>query len=155
MVKGLSQPLISVIGAGTPDPRARDWARQVGRLVAERGFGVVCGGLGGVMEAACEGCRQAGGLTVGILPGSDPAAANPWVQVAIPTGLGQARNVLVVMAGQGAVAVSGGPGTLSEIGHAMKMGRPVVGLGTWSLPGLAEAESPAEAVELLLDRLRC
>lgn len=155
MVKRLSQKLISVIGAGSPDAQARKWAFEVGRLVAGRGFGVVCGGLSGVMEAACQGCCEAGGLTVGILPGSEAEQANPWVRVAIPTGLGQARNVIVVMAGCGAVAVAGGPGTLSEIGHAMKMGRPVVGLGTWSVPGLAEAESPEEAVELLFDRLRC
>lgn len=155
MVKGVSQKLISVIGAGSPDAQARQWAREVGRLVAGRGFGVVCGGLSGVMEAACQGCSQAGGLTVGILPGMDPAQANSWVRVAIPTGLGQARNVIVVMAGCGAIAVAGGPGTLSEIGHAMKMGKPVVGLGTWAVPGLAEADSPEEAVELLFDRLHC
>ncbi len=155
MVKSVNQKLISVIGAGSADPKARQWAHEIGRLVAGRGFGVVCGGLGGVMEAACQGCSQAGGITVGILPGMDPDHANPWVRVAIPTGLGQARNVIVVMAGCGAIAVAGGPGTLSEIGHAMKMGRPVVGLGTWSVPGLAEADSPAEAVELLFDRLHC
>lgn len=155
MVKSLSQKLISVIGAGSPDAQAREWAQEVGRLVAGRGFGVVCGGLAGVMEAACEGCSQAGGLTVGILPGMDAAQANPWVRVVIPTGMGQARNIMVVMAGCGAIAVAGGPGTLSEIGHAMKMGKPVVGLGTWAVPGLAEADSPEEAVELLFDRLRC
>jgi uncharacterized protein (TIGR00725 family) len=155
MVKALSQKLISVIGAGSPDVQARRWAYDVGRLVADRGFGVVCGGLSGVMEAACKGCFDAGGLTVGILPGADADQANPWVRVAIPTGLGQARNVIVVMAGCGAIAVAGGPGTLSEIGHAMKMGRPLVGLGTWPVPGLAKADSPEEAVELLFDRLHC
>lgn len=154
-MKGIGQKLISVIGAGAPDALARQWAQEVGRLVAGRGFGVVCGGLGGVMEAACQGCSEAGGLTVGILPGTNADQANPWVRVAIPTGMGQARNVLVVMAGCGAIAVAGGPGTLSEIGHAIKMGRPVVGLGTWPVPGLAEAESPEEAVELLFDRLHC
>jgi uncharacterized protein (TIGR00725 family) len=155
LVKSIGQKLISVIGAGSPDAKARQWAQEVGRLVAGRGFGVVCGGLGGVMEAACQGCNEAGGLTVGILPGTDADQANPWVRVAIPTGMGQVRNVMVVMAGCGAIAVAGGPGTLSEIGHAMKMGRPVVGLGTWPVPGLAEADSPEEAVELLFDRLHC
>lgn len=154
-MKSSTQKLISVIGAGSPDAQARQWALEVGGLVARRGFGLVCGGLGGVMEAACQGCAEAGGLTVGILPGVDAAQANPWVRVVIPTGLGQARNVLVVMAGCGAIAVAGGPGTLSEIGHAIKMGRPVVGLGTWALPGLAEADTPEEAVELLFDRLHC
>lgn len=145
--------LISVIGAGSPTPDARDQARQAGRLLAQRGFGVVTGGLGGVMEAACQGAFEAGGLTVGILPGSRRDQANPYCQVVIPSGMGQARNVMVVMAGEGALAVSGGAGTLSEIGHALKMGKPIVGLGTWPVPGLAEADDAAEAVELLLDRL--
>lgn len=145
--------LISVIGAGSPTPAARDQARQAGRLLAQRGFGVVTGGLGGVMEAACQGAFEAGGLTVGILPGSRRGQANPYCQVVIPSGMGQARNVMVVMAGEGALAISGGPGTLSEIGHALKMRKPVVGLGTWPVPGLPEADDAAEAVELLLDRL--
>ncbi len=152
-MKTFGARLISIIGAGSPTPEARQQAREAGRLLAQRGFGVVSGGLGGVMEAACQGARECGGLTVGILPGSDRDEANPFCQVVVPTGLGQARNVLVVMAGEGALAISGGPGTLSEIGHALKMRRPVVGLGTWSVPGLPEADTPEEAVELLLDRL--
>ncbi|MFZ5585244.1 MAG: TIGR00725 family protein [Thermodesulfobacteriota bacterium] len=145
--------LVSVIGAGTASGPTWQRAHEVGRLLAQKGFGVVTGGLGGVMEAAAMGCAQAGGLSVGILPGGDPAAANPWCRVVIPSGMGQARNVLVIAAGLGAIAISGGAGTLSEIGHALKLGKPVVGLDTWELPGLPEAENPEEAVELLLDRL--
>ena len=145
--------LISVIGAGNASGPAWQAAHAVGRLLARHGFGVVCGGLGGVMEAAAMGCVQAGGLSVGILPGSDPALANPWCRVVIPSGLGQARNVLVVQSGLGVIAISGGGGTLSEIGHALKIGRPVVGLDTWELPGVPEASSPEEALELLLDRV--
>ncbi len=137
---------ISVIGAGSATEEQLDRARQVGRLLAEAGFGVVTGGLGGVMAAACQGCCEAGGLTVGILPVTDRRAANPWCQVVIPTGLGQARNVLVVYAGLGAIAVAGGAGTLSEIGHALKTGRPVVGLGSWEIEGMAQAATPEEAV---------
>ena len=121
--------------------------------MARRGFGVVCGGLGGVMQAACKGAAAEGGFTLGILPGADADAANPFCRVVIPTGLGQARNVLVVQAGLGALAVSGGAGTLSEIGHALKLGRPVVGLGSWEIPGVLKAEDPREAVDLLLSLL--
>lgn len=142
--------LVSVIGAGTAGEPVLAWAEDVGRLLARRGFGVVCGGLGGVMEAACKGASSEGGLTVGILPGADAEAANPFCRVVIPSGLGQARNVLVVQAGLGAIAVSGGAGTLSEIGHALKIGRPVVGLGSWEIKGVLKAGDPREAVELLL-----
>ncbi len=145
--------LISVIGAGHAEPKVLQHARQCGRLLARAGFGVVCGGLGGVMSAAAQGCAEEGGLTVGILPSSSHSDANPHIQVAIPTGLGQARNLVVVMAGLGALAISGGAGTLSEIGHALKMGRPVVGLGSWEIEGVTPARTPEEAVELLLARL--
>lgn len=109
------------------------------------------------MEAACRGARRAGGRTIGILPGDDPGAANPYVEVAIPTGLGEARNLIIVRAGQAVIAIAGEYGTLSEIAHALKMGRPVVGLNTWRLMrgnledrGIVIAETPDEAVELAL-----
>ena len=142
--------LISVIGAGAPTAEQEDHARQVGLLLAARGWGVVCGGLGGVMSAAAKGCAEGGGLSVGILPGADHRDANPWCKVVIPTNLGQARNVLVVMSGQGAIAVGGGAGTLSEIGHALKLGRPVVGLGSWRIQGMTQTSTPEEAVETML-----
>ncbi len=144
---------ISVIGAGQAPPGVLEQAREVGRLLARAGWVVVTGGLGGVMAAAMQGAASAGGLTLGILPGADPAAANPWCRVVIPSGLGQARNVLVVQSGQAAIAISGGAGTLSEIGHALKLGRTVAGLNSWHLPGLYQAANPADAVGHVLGGL--
>ncbi len=147
------QPLVSVIGAGSAPEDVLELARQVGDLLARQGYGVVTGGLGGVMAAACQGARRAGGFTLGILPGLDPEAANPHCQVVVPTGMGQARNLLVVLSGRGAIAISGGAGTLSEIGHALKHHRPVVSLRSWDLPGVITARSPQEAVGRLLREL--
>lgn len=153
---------IAVVGAGTPAPTTDLLAEEVGRRVAEAGALVVCGGLGGVMAAACRGAVEAGGTTVGILPGEDPSGANPWVRVAVPTGLGELRNGLVVRAADALVAVGGEYGTLSEIALALKLGRPVVGLGTWRLigPGGEEdrsvvvAADPEGAVSLALELAR-
>lgn len=143
---------IAVIGSGTAAPGTDLAAERVGALLAEAGAVVVCGGLGGVMAAACRGARSAGGRTVGILPGGDPQDANPWVDVAVPTGMGEARNVLVVRAGRALIAVGGGFGTLSELAFARKLGVPVVGLGTWELPddGVAHVATPEDAVRQAL-----
>jgi uncharacterized protein (TIGR00725 family) len=122
----------------------------VGRALGERGVALVCGGLGGVMEAACRGAKGAGGATIGILPGSDRAAANEFVDVAIPTGLGEARNALVVRAADAVIAVGGGYGTLSEIALALKAGKRVVGLDTWDIDGVEAVDSPVAAVEAVL-----
>jgi uncharacterized protein (TIGR00725 family) len=122
----------------------------VGRALGERGVALVCGGLGGVMEAACRGAKGAGGATIGILPGSDRAAANEFVDVAIPTGLGEARNALVVRAADAVIAVGGGYGTLSEIALALKAGKRVVGLETWDIDGVEAVDSPVAAVEAVL-----
>src|SRR5678815_5953770 len=145
---------VAVVGAGAPDTRVAALAEEVGRLLARSGAVVVCGGLGGVMEAACRGAKSEGGTTVGILPGTDRSDANPWVDVAIPTGLGEARNALVVRAADVLIAVGGEYGTLSEIALALKTGKPVVGIDTWELSrsGIARrdivrAETAAEAVE--------
>jgi uncharacterized protein (TIGR00725 family) len=108
---------------------------------------VVTGGLGGVMEAACRGARSRRGRTLGILPGEDREAANGWVEIAVATGLGELRNGLIVRACDALVAVGGGHGTLSEVALALKLGRPVVGLGTWAVHGVDEVTTPAEAVE--------
>ena len=113
----------------------------------------MCGGLGGVMEAACRGAKDAGGTTVGILPGTDRAAANPFVDVAVATGLGEARNALVVRAADAVIAIGGGYGTLSEIALALKAGKRVVGLETWDVEGVEVADSPAAAVEAVLTDL--
>ena len=128
-------------------------AEQVGRQIARRGAVLVCGGRGGVMEAACRGAKAEGGTTVGILPGMDRQEANAYVDVPVVTGLGEARNAIVVRTADAVIAVSGGYGTLSEIGLALKMGRPVVGLGTWELgqqgqpvAGVVQADTPGQAV---------
>lgn len=145
---------IAVVGAGECDRETYDVAYEIGQLIAERGAIVVTGGRGGVMEAASRGARDAGGLVVGILPDGDASGANEAVEVAIPTGMGELRNALVVSSAEAVIAVGGEWGTLSEIGLAVKMGKPVVGWNTWKLvrQGVAEdailcASTAAEAVE--------
>jgi hypothetical protein len=128
-------------------------AELVGRELGSRGVVLICGGLGGVMEAACRGARDAGGLTVGILPGLDRSDANPYVDVVIATGLGEARNALVVNAADALIAVGGAYGTLSEIGLALRAGKRVVGLGTWEVEGVEALDSPEAAVETVLSDL--
>ncbi len=124
---------IAVFGPGHPTRREYNVAAEVGRLLAERGVTVVCGGLYGVMEAVCMGAKEAGGTTIGILRTYNPANANPYVDHVIPSGLGDARNVLVATAGEAAIAIGGHLGTLSEIAIALKHGLPVVGIRTWGL----------------------
>ncbi|EMA25765.1 MULTISPECIES: TIGR00725 family protein [Haloarcula] len=144
---------VSVIGGSTVTDEQYQQAREVGKQLGEHGHDVVCGGLTGVMEAVCRGASEAGGHTIGILPGERRAAANDYVQTAIATGLGNARNVLVVLNGAAVIAVDGGTGTLSELGHALDMGRPVAGLGTHRLDSAAgcdaieHVETPADAVD--------
>jgi uncharacterized protein (TIGR00725 family) len=140
---------VSVIGGGTVTEAEAETAEEVGRLLGQRGHTVVCGGLGGVMEAACRGASEAGGQTIGILPGEDRAAANPHVDVAIATGLGHARNPLVVMNGKAVIAVDGGVGTLSELGFAGVFDRPTAGLGTHDVSGVEAVSSAVEAVEFV------
>ena len=143
---------MAVVGAGDATPEQKELAETVGRALAERGAVVVSGGLGGVMEAACRGAREAGGTTLGILPGHDRREANPYVEVAIPTGLGEARNALVVRAADSLVAVGGGFGTLSEVALALKAGKTVAGLGSWDLgsDAVTAVSSPEQAVEVAL-----
>ena len=144
---------VAVVGPGEASADELSLAEEVGAAVAVAGCGVVCGGLGGVMEAACRGARSEGGLTLGLLPGLDREAANGWVVVAVPTGLGEARNALVVRAADAVVAIGGGWGTLSEVALALKGGVPVVGLGTWEptlrgelVEGVVAADEPRAAV---------
>ncbi|MEX0761159.1 MAG: TIGR00725 family protein [Dehalococcoidia bacterium] len=145
---------IAVIGAGNfATTRAMELAEETGRLLAEAGAVVVCGGLNGVMEAVCRGAKSAGGTTVGLLPGMDPATANLWVDIPVPTGLGFARNSIVVKTGQAVIAISGAFGTLSEIGHAIADGTAVIGLETWELSrdgapdtSIVQAKNPQDAV---------
>jgi uncharacterized protein (TIGR00725 family) len=148
---------VAVIGAGRCSAEVAALAESVGRELAQRGAVVVCGGLGGVMEAACRGAKGAGGVTVGILPGTARRDANPHVDIPIVTGMGEARNVLVVRSAQAVIAISGEYGTLSEIAHALKLGIPVVGLRTWQLAKdslqreeIIRAQTPQEAVQRAL-----
>lgn len=151
--------LVAVIGAASCDEKVAALAREVGREIARRGAILVCGGRGGVMEAACQGAKAEGGLTVGILPGVDRREANPYVDVPIVTGLGEARNAVIARTADVVIAIHGGYGTLSEIGLALKMGKPVVGLHTWELwregqavPAIIPANTPVQAVELAMSR---
>jgi uncharacterized protein (TIGR00725 family) len=125
--------IVAVIGGGRCSEEVAQVAESVGRELARRGAALVCGGLGGVMKAACRGAKSEGGLTIGILPGFSHHDANPHVDIPIVTGMGEARNVIVVRTAQAVIAVDGEFGTLSEIAHALKLGIPVVGLNTWQL----------------------
>jgi uncharacterized protein (TIGR00725 family) len=140
-------PYVAVVGAGEASPQELHVAEEIGAGLAAGGAVVVTGGLGGVMEAACRGARSRRGRTLGILPGDDRDAANGWVEIAVATGLGELRNGLVVRAVDAVVAVGGGHGTLSEIALALKLGRPVVGVGTWEVHGVEHVSTPAEAIE--------
>ena len=149
--------IIAVIGAGRCSEGVAQVAESVGRELARRGATLVCGGLGGVMEAACRGAKSEGGLTIGILPGFSRHEANPHVDIPVVTGLGEARNVIVVRTSQAVIAVDGEYGTLSEIAYALKLGIPVVGLSTWQLAkegrqvsAIVEAATPGEAVDKAL-----
>lgn len=144
-------PYVAVVGAGgTVAAELLALAEAVGGELARRGAVVVTGGLGGVMEAVCRGARAAGGTTLGILPGTDRAEANAFVDVAVTTGMGELRNGLVVRCADALVAVGGEYGTLSEIALALKAGKPVAGLGTWQIDGVRAAADPREAVALVL-----
>lgn len=138
---------VSVIGGSRVDEETASVAESLGRELGRRGHEVVCGGLTGVMTAVARGADEAGGRTIGILPGADPAAANPHVDVPVATGMGAARNVMVVLNGEAAIAVDGATGTLSEIAHALDLGRPVAGLDTHDVDGVAAVDSPAAAVD--------
>ena len=139
---------VAVIGSGR-EHEAR--AEEVGRLLAERGCTVVTGGLGEVMAAAARGAKEAGGTTIGILPGENRADANEWIDHAVVTGIGHARNLAVAASGDAVIAVGGSWGTLTEVGFAMRLGRRVVALASrWELDGVERAATPAEAVEAAL-----
>ncbi len=144
---------IAVIGGSRPGRQSVESAVEVGRLLARAGAIVVCGGLGGVMEAACRGAREEGGLAIGIVPGASPSEANPWVDLPIATGLGYTRNALVVMNADAVIAVDGEYGTLSEIAYGKIHGKRVIGLGTWAVKGVEPAATPEEAVRMALEGL--
>ncbi len=151
---------IAVIGGSDCTPEEARLAEEVGRELARKDAILVCGGLGGVMEAACKGVNAGGGLTIGILPGGSRQTANPYVQIPVVTNLGEARNVIVVKSAEAVIAIGGGYGTLSEIGHALRNGIPVVGLNTWSLSrndrpdnSIVLANNPVDAVNKALNMI--
>jgi uncharacterized protein (TIGR00725 family) len=146
------RPYVAVVGPGEATVEEGHAAEAVGRGLAEAGAILVCGGLGGVMAAACQGAASVAGVTVGLLPGSDRAQANEWVQIALPTGLGELRNGLVVRTADAVIAVGGAYGTLSEIALALRIGVPVIGLNTWDVEGVERVDSAARAVTLALER---
>ena len=153
--------IISVIGSGQASQDIWDLAEQVGAELGHRGITVVCGGLGGVMAAVCKGAWSAGGTTIGILPGKDPRDANEWVGIPVCTGIGYARNLIVVRTGSAVIAVGGAYGTLSEIGHALADGIPVVAHNTWAIArggvedeAMLIADSLADAVEKATEAAR-
>lgn len=141
---------IGVVGAGACAGELYQAAYAVGRHIAQRGAILICGGLGGVMEGAAKGAFEHGGLTVGILPGSDADTANPYVKLPIPTGLGHARNILIVQSSQVVVAIDGQMGTLSEIAIALKLGIPVIGYKSWKIdPKIIQAGSIEETIQMI------
>lgn len=146
--------VIGVIGGGQCSAQEAALAEAVGRELAKRGAILICGGLGGVMEAACRGAAIESGMTIGVLPGDSPSSANPYVQIPIVTGLGEARNLVIVKSAQAIIAIGGDYGTLSEIAFALKSGTPVIGLNTWSFSrneqedkSIVRAEDAVDAVE--------
>lgn len=146
-------PYVAVVGASDASDEQRREAHAAGRRLAERGAVLVCGGRGGVMEAACQGAKEAGGTTIGLLPGLERAEANVFVDVPIPTGMGEMRNALVVRAADAVVAVGGAWGTLSEVALALHAGKRVFGVGTFELGGVVPAASGSEAADLAIDGL--
>ena len=151
------RPYIGVIGPDPCDEVVGERCERIGRLLAEAGAVLVCGGLGGSMERAARGAFEAGGFTLGILPGTTRAEGNPYLTLSVPTGMGEMRNALNVRASDAIIAVAGEYGTLSEIAFALKTGKRVIGLGTWELSkdgspadGIVRASDPGRAVELAL-----
>jgi len=160
MEKGQKGIFITVIGASDCSAEETRLAEEVGRELARRGATLICGGLEGVMEAACRGATSQGGVTIGILPGDSREDANPYIRIPIVTGMGYTRNAIVAKSGQAVIAIGGSYGTLSEIAYALQNDIPVIGLGTWSLAregvvdkSIIVAQNPVEAVEKALSSI--
>jgi uncharacterized protein (TIGR00725 family) len=147
----MQQKMIAVIGSGSADESALKIAGDVGRIVARRKAILICGGLGGVMEAAARGAKAEGGITVGILPQNHKQNANPYIDIAIATGFGEGRNVIIVRSADAMIAVGGEYGTLSEIAFGLKMNKPVIGIATWDIGGIVKADSAEDAVRKALE----
>ena len=139
---------VGVVGGGECTDSTYKIAQRLGSEIGKRDWILVCGGLGGVMEAAAKGCAEVGGMTLGILPGSKRDSANPYIKIALPTGMGEGRNLLVVRTSDVLVAIGGGYGTLSEIALALKAGKPVIGIETWEhIQGIQYVSHPDEVIE--------
>jgi uncharacterized protein (TIGR00725 family) len=146
--------LIGVIGSSACEDAVSRMAYQVGKGIAEAGHPLICGGMGGVMEAACRGAYEAGGLTIGILPGDSPEDANPYVTIPVATGFGYARNVIIVKSSSVLIAIEGGPGTLSEVAFALQSKVPVISLKSFDVsPDIVQAATVEEALREALARL--
>ncbi|NPV13560.1 TIGR00725 family protein [candidate division WOR-3 bacterium] len=150
----MTKRYVGVIGAGECDDSLGQMAKEVGQGIARMGAILICGGLGGVMAAACEGARQEGGLTVGILPGTRRGEANQFVDIEIVTGILEARNLIIIRTADVLVAIGGSYGTLSEIGFALKMNKPVIGLKTWDIPGVLKVTTVAEVLQLVANEIK-
>lgn len=146
------KPIIAVVGAGKCSKKLRDQAAEVGSYVAQNGGVLICGGMGGIMEGAARGAREAGGLTVGILPTDNPADANEFIDIVIPTGFGEARNIMVVRSADAVVAFPGKYGTLTEMAFALHAGKPVIAVNAWRLGDeIHQMDDPVEAAKLAME----
>lgn len=144
---------IGVIGAGSCEPGIEAKAYKVGRAIAEGGAALICGGMGGVMEAACRGAREAGGVTIGILPTATRRSGNSELDYEIVTNAGHARNIFIAHSADALIAVSGSFGTLSEISISLKLGKPVIGVNSWDIPGVIQIDNPEKAVAKALEMI--
>ncbi len=143
----MRKKVIAVIGAGKAEERILKIAEEVGRLIAKRNAVLICGGLGGVMESAAKGAKEAGGITVGIIPSDKKDQANPYIDIPVATGFGEGRNVIIIRTADAIITVSGGYGTLSEIAFGLKAGKPVIGIESWDIEGVVRADSAEDAVK--------
>lgn len=147
--------IIGIIGISQASDEEYSAAQEVGAGIAKRGGIIVCGGLGGVMEAACRGAKSENGLTVGIIPGFNRQEANPYIDIPIVTGMSHARNIIVVRTSNAIIAIGGSYGTLSEIALALKLGIPIIGIKTWDVsPEIKKVSTPKEAVDMAFDLAR-
>lgn len=149
----MRKKIIAIIGAGTADETTLKIAEEVGRLIARKGMILICGGLSGVMEAASKGAKSGEGTTVGILPQNHTKDANPYVDIPVATGFGEGRNVIIARTADAIIAVGGEYGTLSEIAFGLKMGKPVIGIGTWDIKGIIKANNAEDAVNKAFELL--
>lgn len=139
--------IVGVIGGSDIDKKTSTLAEELGKKIAEKGYLLLCGGMGGVMEAACKGAKAAGGTTIGILPGKNSSEANPYIDIPIVTAMSHARNAIIVRTAEVLIAVGGKYGTLSEIALAKVVDKPVIGLQTWDIPGVIKVKTVEEAIK--------